>query len=338
MLTSEQRLVYPGFKDASRRPAPPHVLLFFLPYLVPLLTIVTHYSSTAWHSLIPAIFVWVAIPLFDMAVSLAGSIFLSSPSCARRRSRTLAERRELDGRASFRAAIYMWPPTQLLLLVWASHRVTVDPSTFWSLRTAGLAASIGLIAAEGMNCAHELLHRRSQLERALGDMLLISVWYGHFAIEHARGHHKRVATPNDPATLRYGESFYSFLPRTLIGGLCSAWSYEAGRMRMEGRFILSPANHVVRALALQPLLPAALMTAYGARALAFFVAQAVVAVFLLEQVNAIEHYGLSRTRRPNGSYEPVGPRHSWDAPHSVSNYLMFKLQLHADHHLRTYCY
>jgi alkane 1-monooxygenase len=76
-----------------------------------------------------------------------------------------------------------------------------------------------------------------------------------------------------------------------------------------------------------------LWVALGTRAVAFFFAQAVMAVTLLEQVNAIEHYGLRRKLRDDGSYESIGPQHSWDAPYTISNHIMFMLQLHSDHHL-----
>lgn len=303
----------------------PHPLPFFLPYIVPFVTVLAHYSSTPWHALLPPLFVWIIVPIIDTIIS--------KHSSSSRTPLSHVQKRHLDAQFSFRLAVYLWPPTQFLLLVWAAHRVsTVSMPT---VRLIGLLSSIGLTAAEGVNCSHELLHRRSKFERLLADLLLCSVFYGHFSIEHARGHHFNVATPNDPATLRFGESFYTFLPRTIIGGYLSACRLEYQRLTSLKRRFLSVHNHILYYAVLQMVFPLAFALVFGSWAVALFFFQAGCAVMLLEQVNAIEHYGLLREKRADGSYERVGPRHSWDAPQSASSYLLFKLQLHADHHLRT---
>lgn len=316
--------------DPSQRP---YAFPFFLPYIVPVLTVLTHYSPNPYHSLFPPIFVWLLIPILDVIIPLSPT---SSPSTLNAQALTPCLRRRLESCLSFRLVIYLWPPTQFSLLLWAIHRIT---STYVSpLRIITLLSSLKLVAAEGINCAHELLHRRSRIERFLGDLLLYSVCYGHFSVEHAKGHHVHVATPNDPATLRYGESFYSFLPRTIVGGLRSAWAIEVKRLHLKPHaHVLSPVhNRVVRAFVIQTFLAVLLTRFFGVVALAVFFIQAGSAVVLLEQTNAIEHYGLVRKNREDGTYEPVGARHSWDAPHAISSYLMFKLELHAHHHLRTF--
>jgi alkane 1-monooxygenase len=58
--------------------------------------------------------------------------------------------------------------------------------------------------------------------RKTGRKCCVIFTYGHFTIEHNRGHHVRVATPEDPASARYGESFWRFLPRTIVGSYISA--------------------------------------------------------------------------------------------------------------------
>lgn len=190
------------------------------------------------------------------------------------------------------------------------------------------------MAAEGINCSHELLHRRSMVERFLGKLLLTSVLYGHFVIEHTRGHHANVATPDDPATMRFGESIYHFLPRTIVGGYRSAWRLEKARLARSGLAVLSVHNEMVLYALAQVAFCVSFYAMFGTKGLLLFFFQSAVAVLLLEQINAIEHYGLLRRRLPSGEYERVGPKHSWDAPHRVSSYLLFKLQVHADHHLR----
>lgn len=303
-----------------------HAFPFFLPHVVPLFTVLTHYSSKEWHALIPPLFVWIVIPILDL--------ILPSRTQQWCHPLTRAQKKHLDSLISFRLAVYLWPLTQFSLLFWVLHRISTGPVT--SIRLIGLLSSLTLSAAEGINCAHELLHRRSKLERLLADALLSSVWYAHFSIEHARGHHFRVATPKDPATLRYGHSFYTFLPRTVFGGFLSACNLEARRLSKIGLPVVSIHNRIIQYAVVQIAIPIVLGFAFGPSAVATFFFQAITAVILLEQINAIEHYGLSRAQRPDGSYERVGPRHSWDAPHSISSYLLFKLQLHADHHLRRF--
>lgn len=274
--------------------------------------------------MLPPAFVFIAIPLLDCAVGTSHGAPESRLDAA--------ARRRLARRPAFRAAVLLWPLLQLSMLAWGSARVGAGRGG--AVRDAALALSLGLTAAGGINCAHELLHRRGVVERGAARLLLISVCYGHFFIEHSRGHHRTVATPDDPATLAFGESFYQFLPRTVFGGFCSAWRLEGARLRAERHAVWGPRNAMLWYVTLPfVLFIAPLYAVYGVRALALFFTQAGIAIALLEQINAMEHYGLVRRRRPSGEYEPVGPQHSWDAPHVVSNYLLFKLQRHADHHL-----
>jgi alkane 1-monooxygenase len=296
----------------------------FLPYIVVILIVWSHNSSRPWHTLIPPAFVWIVIPIIDFAVGPRSAN--ATPPL------TTAQRRALENRPAYSLAIILWVPVQIALLVWAARRFTSDPAP---LPAIALLLSMSLVSAEGINCAHELLHRTSVHERLLGQLLLVSVCYGHFFIEHSRGHHKTVATPDDPATLAYGESFYAFLPRTIVGGFRSAWRLEASRVARAGCHSPWHPSNMVLVFCVAPLLLFVLPFAYflGRRGVTFFLAQAAVAIVLLEQINAIEHYGLRRARLPNGEYEPVGAEHSWDASHPVSNLLLFKLQRHADHHM-----
>lgn len=307
----------------------PHALPFYLPYIVPLLTVVAQYSSQPWHALIAPVFVWIIIPIVDLSVG--ASVEPLSKNVPKRLTRL--QRHQLEARLSFKAAIYLWCPTQLVVLFWAANRIQQVELAWTNIRLIGLISSVGLIAAEGVNCSHELLHRRSLLERLLGKLLLVSVLYGHFTIEHARGHHFRVATLDDPATLRFGESFYHFLPRTVVGGYFSAWRLELERLRRNGMKWYSARNEMTIYAVSQISWCILFYVVFGFRGLALVIIQSAMAIILLEQVNAMEHYGLLRKKLPNGEYERVGPRHSWDAPQTVSNNLLFKLQVHADHHL-----
>jgi len=303
-----------------------HALPFFLPYIVPLFTVLAHYSSKPWHALVPPLFVWVFIPLLDAIVGSTNNH--PHPRLSQQR------RKRLESCLSFKLAIYLWCPVHFASLTWAANRIYQTDDSLTSYRILGLLWSVGLIAAEGINCSHELMHRRSYWERLLGKYLLVSVLYGHFTIEHSRGHHKKVATPDDPATLRYGESFYHFLPRTVIGGFRSAWLLERDHLKRNGQPIFSIHNEMIQYLLAQTAMMTFFAIAFGIRGFVLFLFQSCFAIVLLEQINAIEHYGLQRKRLPSGEFEQVGPRHSWDAPQRISNYLLFKLQVHADHHLR----
>lgn len=312
-------------------------LPFFLPYSVPFLAVLTFYSPNQWHSLIPSLFVWVLIPTLDNVCLL----FKSS-----RNSKmifTKEHRQRLEARLSFRMAIYLWVPTQISFLLWSISQMTESKSLesdSYFIKNLCLLFSVILCGAEGINCSHELFHRPSYFERLMGNILLSFVCYGHFSVEHTRGHHLRVATPQDPATFRVDQSFYSFLPQTIIGGYKSALSLEINRLKKyfpkssSIGLIMTLKNQVFRSFVIQSLISALILLFFGKFGLCLFLLQSISAVILLEQVNAIEHYGLLRKRRLDGTYEPVGPRHSWDAPLTMSNYIMFKLQLHADHHLR----
>jgi alkane 1-monooxygenase len=180
--------------------------------------------------------------------------------------------------------------------------------------------SVGLATgATGITVAHELGHKRSRLDRFLSRLLLVTVCYGHFTVEHNRGHHVRVATPEDPATARYGEGFWRFLPRTLAGSFVHAWELDRAE--------------VLRAWGATLAVAAALGIALGPLAVAFFLGQSAMAVTLLEAVNYIEHYGLVRRRLADGRYERPGPQHAWDAYEWLTNSYLIHLQRHSDHHL-----
>ena len=177
------------------------------------------------------------------------------------------------------------------------------------------------------------MHKSSALEKALANVLLLNVNYMHWGQEHLDGHHDVVATPEDAATSRLDESVYAFLPRTVVGAYRSAWNLEMQRIEREGGSKL--VNNRMIAYALAPLAWGALLakaTGGGAKALGMFYAQGAAAALILEMVNYIEHYGLLRDKLEDGSYEPVQPVHSWNAPQRLSNSFLFKLQRHSDHH------
>lgn len=224
------------------------------------------------------------------------------------------------------AALYAYVPVQLGLIVWAA--AVYAGGELSTAQDLGLMVSVGVVTGgQGITIAHELGHRRSAVDRLLAKLLLTTVCYGHFYIEHNRGHHARVATPDDPATARLGESLYRFIPRAVAGSLVSAWRLETMRLRRRDEACWSHHNQMLWFAGVPALLALALGLAFGPLAVLFFVGQALVAFSLLEAINYVEHYGLVR-----GAQERVTPRHSWNSSQRLSNACLVNLQRHADHH------
>ncbi|HWX46021.1 MAG TPA: alkane 1-monooxygenase, partial [Solirubrobacteraceae bacterium] len=201
-----------------------------------------------------------------------------------------------------------------------------------TLDAIGLTLTVGVVSGIAINTAHELGHKRASVERWLSKVALAQSAYGHFFIEHNRGHHVRVATPEDPASARLGESFYAFLPRTVVGSLRSSWELERTRLQRMGRSPWTLRNDIVGAWAMTVVLFGALAAVFGAVVLPYLVLQAVLGFSLLEVVNYLEHYGLLRGRREDGRYERTRPEHSWNSNNVASNVLLYHLQRHSDHH------
>ena len=230
----------------------------------------------------------------------------------------------------YRWCTYAFLPIQYAGLVfacwlWSSGKL----STFDDV---GLMLTVGVVSGIAINTAHELGHKRASMERWLSKVALAQSAYGHFFIEHNRGHHVRVATPEDPASARLGESFYAFLPRTVAGSLRSAWELERTRLGRMDSSPWTPRNDILGAWAMTVVLFAALTAIFGVAVLPYLVGQAVLGFCLLEVVNYLEHYGLRRQRREDGRYERTRPEHSWNSNSVASNVLLYHLQRHSDHH------
>ena len=230
----------------------------------------------------------------------------------------------------YRWCTYAFIPIQYAGLVFACWLWTSgNLSTFGSI---GLALSVGVVSGVAINTGHELGHKRASLERWLSKVALAQSCYGHFFIEHNRGHHVRVATPEDPASSRMGESFYAFLPRTVAGSLKSAWHLETERLARAGRRPLTIRNDILNAWLMSLVLFAALIAIFGVEVAPYLAIQAVIGFCLLEVVNYLEHYGLLRQKRDDGRYERTRPEHSWNSNNVASNVLLYHLQRHSDHH------
>ncbi|MCD0448531.1 alkane 1-monooxygenase [Actinocorallia sp. API 0066] len=236
----------------------------------------------------------------------------------------------LEEQKYYRWCTYLFLPLQyagLILgcLVWTSSAYSVADKI-------GFALTIGVVGGFGINTAHELGHKKDELERWLSKIALAQTAYGHFYIEHNRGHHVRVATPEDPASSRLGETFWAFLPRSVWGSFRSGWELEKARLARTGRGPWTPRNDVVNAWLMTLVLYGALTLGFGPAILPYLLVQAVFGFSLLEVVNYLEHYGLLRQRLDSGRYERCTPRHSWNSNNIASNVLLYHLQRHSDHH------
>jgi alkane 1-monooxygenase len=230
--------------------------------------------------------------------------------------------------------LYSHVPIMYALVIWAC--VKLQNGDLSTLEIVGMTFNIGImIGAFGINVAHELGHRQSKFEQLLSKTLLLPALYQHFFIEHNRGHHKNVATPQDPATSRRGENLYAFWFRSVKDSYISAWEIEADRLRREGKSWLHFDNEMLRFQFIQLAYLGAIWAAFGTPSVFFAVAAAIIGFLLLETVNYIEHYGLQRKMLENGRYEPVLPHHSWNSDHELGRIFLYELTRHSDHHYKT---
>ncbi len=234
----------------------------------------------------------------------------------------------------FRWLIRAYVPLQLALVasaVWAAMNLNV-------MQAITVGAAVGFVCGSlGITLAHELGHSKSKIDRFCGWLLMTSVGYGHFMVEHYRGHHPRAATFDDPASARRGESLYAFLPRTLFGGTRSGFSLEAARLRvMKKTWGQSPLLLATLGSAALLIVPALISPHTATSHIAVMLSCWCVAILLLECVNYIEHYGLQRSVSEKGKREPFGIGHAWNADHIVTNSLLINLQRHSDHHMHAW--
>ncbi|MDH4061343.1 MAG: alkane 1-monooxygenase [Aquincola sp.] len=227
----------------------------------------------------------------------------------------------------------LWQGALLALGVAIAARWTGEGGSPWAIVALGIGIG-GVTGSQGITFAHELGHSRSRVDRTLGWVLMSSVLYAHFMVEHYRGHHARAATPDDPASARRGESLWRFLPRTLAGSFASAWRLEAQQRALLRRgWLRSPLAWATMA---QLVGLAALAITFGAGALLFWLVQAAYAAFLLEAINYIEHYGLERGAGADGRPEPFATQHAWNADHALTNCFIANLPRHSDHHMHAW--
>jgi alkane 1-monooxygenase len=275
-------------------------------------------SGEAWMLWLPVVFFYTIVPLLDR---ILGEDQSNPPESAVP---------ALDADLYYRWVTYLLAP-----VLWAAF---IFSAWFVSRFDLPLHAMFAMVLISGsvggfcINLGHELGHKNTQLEKWLAKIVLAPSGYGHFFIEHNRGHHRDAATPADPASSRMGESIYRFVLREMPGAWFRAWELEKSRLQKAGLPVFSLHNEIIQPALLTLALWSGLVAWLGWNVLPFLVVASFWANFQLTSANYIEHYGLLRGQRAPGKYEACQPHHSWNSNHIFSNWILFHLQRHSDHH------
>ena len=226
--------------------------------------------------------------------------------------------------------VKLFIPLQMAANLFAGYVVSRKETSFVDQILLGV--SMGAINGVGVNTAHELSHRPNKKDHYLSHATLMPLFYNHFRVEHPYGHHKRAATPEDPASSKMGETFYEFWPRTVFGGLKSAVEIEKNRLKRKSLSFFSKENELFQGWAISAGFHATMLKLFGKDVIPYLVTQAFYGVSLFEIINYIEHYGLMRDKKPDGSYARTMPEHSWNNNNITTNLFLYQLQRHSDHH------
>ncbi len=304
----------------------PKKIGFFTAFILPALVITGFYAGGFWN-LLTLGFVFIIITTVD---HLAG---VDTDNNSEPEAKLIGEE------FYYRFITYAWTFVQVAFVSWACYVISFGKLHSF-IEWFGFVVGVSLVTGGiGITVAHELGHKKSNLEQFYSKILLMTVCYMHFFIEHNRGHHVQVATPDDPATARRDETFYAFWYRSVFYGYAHAWQLEKESLLRKERKIFSVYNEMLW-YGLLPIVFCFLLTVIISNLSGrivwevpiFFVTQSILAFTLLELVNYIEHYGIVRTIDKTGKYERVNPLHSWNASHLISNFFLFQLQRHSDHH------
>jgi alkane 1-monooxygenase len=290
----------------------------FMP-IFPLLGIVVYLQTgMEWTLLLPLIVTYFVIPIIDW---LFGSDENNPPE-------EIVPQLEED--KYYRLLTYFTVPMHFIVLIAMAWFVGTHSLSAWAV--VGLALIAGSYSGLGINTAHEMGHKKPKFEKLLAKIVLAVPAYGHFCIEHNRGHHTYVATTEDPASSRMGESIYHFVLREIPGSFNRGWQQEAERLNKLGKSSWSIDNDILQSFAISLVLQGTLIALFGWVMIPFLLIHNVWAWFQLTSANYIEHYGLLREKLPNGRYERCQPHHSWNANYIFSNIALFHLERHSDHH------
>jgi alkane 1-monooxygenase len=293
------------------------VLPYFTSFILFILALMAFQKSGLW-CWVPLIFTFGIIPAAEFLLKPVPSN--NDPD----QEATLKNHRIFD------FILYAAAALHLILLVLFISNISSWNNT---IDLAGRVVSMGILCGVfGINLAHELGHRTNSLDRTLSKVLLLTSLYMHFYIEHNKGHHTRVSTPDDPASARFGESIFKFWIRSITGSYLSAWHIAQSDAKKSGSESYFLFNEMLLFQIIQILFLAGIWYYFGYQAIIGFVVAAVIGALLLESVNYIEHYGLSRKITEESRFERVQPHHSWNSDHILGRWMLFELSRHSDHH------
>jgi alkane 1-monooxygenase len=277
------------------------------------------FTGAGWFTWIPILYAWVLMPTLE--------IFLKPDE----KNLGAAEEELAKKDWLYDYMLYIIVALQFAALFLYLSSMKTPDLLWWEV--GGRTWSMGLLCGTfGINVAHELGHRSGKFDHILAKALLLTSLYMHFYIEHNKGHHKNVATPNDPSSARYNEPVYTFYFRTVIFSYISAWKIANSEMKKKGLPVLHWKNEMLQAQVIQLLFVIAIVLMFGWLITIYFLNAALIGFLLLETVNYIEHYGLQRRQKADGSYERAMPQHSWNSNHILGRLMLFELSRHSDHH------
>lgn len=275
------------------------------------------FSKTGFITWLPLVYAWVLLPLSEL---------IMKPDETNLQE---AEEELTKHNKWFDYMLYVIVVYQYITLVYFLQSF-YQPLLWWE--KLGRIFTMGLLCGTfGINVAHELGHRVNKYEQWMAKALLTTSLYVHFFIEHNKGHHKNVATPDDPSSARYNEPVYTFYFRTIIYSYLSAWKIANSECHKKGSSSFSLKNEMIQAHFIQLVFLTAVYLFAGGHILIYFICAAAIGILLLETVNYIEHYGLQRRKTATG-YERALPCHSWNSNHTLGRIMLFELSRHSDHH------
>lgn len=234
--------------------------------------------------------------------------------------------------ALFNLFLYLNIPLLYFILFYYFYTIQHHPELSWTEQMA-LMVNVGLIiGTSGINVAHELGHRKERYHHWMSWILLLPALYLHFFIEHNRGHHRNIATTDDPATALRGEPIYAFWWRSIKNSYLHAWKLEAERLKLKHQRMISIHNLMLKfqLVTLGYLITIGMLFSIHIMIMAILVG--LIGVLFLESVNYIEHYGLLRKINADGTPGPIHEGLSWDADQPLGRIFLYELTRHADHH------
>ena len=279
---------------------------------------VSMFDVGTWVLFFPLVFFYVFIPLLDFWI---GEDTSNPPE---------SEVKALESDGYYRAITYATIPVLWVAVIFNCIFLCTHTLSIWEWLATVIIT--GSVLGFGLNVSHELGHKLGTLPRKIALINTALGAYGHFSIEHNRGHHRHVSTPEDPASSKMGENIYQFACREMPGAALRAWHLEADRLTRTGRSTWQPDNEILQALCITTLVYGTLIYIYGMAMVAVLVPVAIWGAFQLTSANYVEHYGIQRLKTEHGTYETCKPHHSWNSNHLVSNLVLFQLQRHSDHH------